>query len=373
MDVLIEPRLRKQIDWTLLMTVGLLMLCSLLAIWSATATDRAGLGTVLRQAAYFAVGLGVLAYFASRDYVGASRLAPFLYLVNLFFLVVVLLIGKHAEAKGAGRWIPMPLGFKLQPSEFAKVCIILTLGDYLRRLGPAIQELPNLLRTLVHVGIPMALIYKQPDMGTALVFMAIWLGMVFLAGANGRHLVAILLAGVVLFSLAWKFNVIHDYQKDRVLILLGLKRDPQGKGYHVEQSLTAVGGGQVTGQGLRHGIQTAGDFVPENHTDFIFTVVAEETGFVGACLLLAVYGILLWRGILTILESEDYLGRLIAGGVVALIAFHLMVNIGMTCGILPVVGVPLPLMSFGGSAAWTNLAAIGLLLSVHMRRRKLQF
>jgi rod shape determining protein RodA len=170
---------------------------------------------------------------------------------------------------------------------------------------------------------------------------------VFLAGANWRHLVGLAVVGGLLFTVAWKANILHDYQKDRVLTFVDPTRDPRNRGYHVIQSQTAIGGGGATGQGIGKGIQTNGDFIPENHTDFIFTVVAEEGGFVGACVLLSIYGLILWRGVATIAECEDPMGRLVAGGITSLIAFHLTVNIGMTCGIMPVVGVPLPLMSFG--------------------------
>jgi rod shape determining protein RodA len=166
---------------------------------------------------------------------------------------------------------------------------------------------------------------------------------------------------------------LHDYQKNRVRTFLNPAGDPLGKGYHVLQAETAIGGGQILGQGLYRGMQTTGHFIPENHTDFVFTVIGEETGFVGACALLAVYALLLYRGLATASECEDGFGRLVAGGVVTLFAFHLVVNIGMTCGIMPVVGVPLPLISFGGSSAWANLIAIGLLLGIHLRRHKITF
>jgi rod shape determining protein RodA len=371
---LIEPRLRKNIDRTLLLAVTLLMLIGLLAIHAATRSYSSGLHTVLRQAAYFGIGLVLMVYVASRDYSQAPRIAPFLYVLNLLLLVAVLLFSP--EVKGAARWIRLPIpgmDFKLQPSEFAKVAIILTLSSYVASLGERIRELPKLLLTLVHVGIPALLIMKQPDLGTSLVFLAIWTGIVFLGGARWQHLVGLFVVATALFTVMWEANILHDYQKDRVRTFLNPASDPLGKGYHTLQSQTAIGGGQVLGQGLYRGIQTNLHFIPENHTDFIFTVIGEETGFVGACLLLAVYGLLFYRGIVTILECEDQLGRLIAGGVVTLFAFHLMVNMGMTTGIMPVVGVPLPLVSFGGSAAWANLIAVGLLLGIHMRRHKILF
>ena len=370
----IEPRLRKNLDLPLLFGVTVLMAISLATVHFATFHQAGTWATVGRQAAYFAVGVALMFYVASRDYSHVRRFAPLLYGTNLFLLLVVRFAG-HA-AKGAARWIKLPIpgmNFELQPSEFAKICVILTLSCYVASLGPRIRRFPELLKTLLHVAVPMALVMLQPDLGTSLVFLAIWIGIVFLAGADLRHLLLLAFLGASLFGIAWQGNLIKPYQKARVIVFLFPDKDPKGKGYHVTESKIAIGGGQTTGQGVGEGIQTNLNWVPENHTDFIFTVVGEETGFVGACALIAVYALILWRGVATILDSENPLGRLIAGGVVTLIAFHITVNIGMTCGIMPVVGVPLPLMSFGGSAAWANLIAIGLLLSIHMRRHKIQF
>lgn len=369
---LIEPRLRKNIDKTLLFAVAALMALSLLTIHNATMSQ--GWGQVVRQGFYFLVGIGLMAWAASKDYVRVTRYALLFYWANIILLLIVLKFSP--DVKGASRWIRLPIpgvDFKLQPSEFAKIILILTLSSYVVQLGPKLRELPSLLKTLLHIGVPMVLIAKQPDLGTALVFLAVWTGIVFLGGADWRHLVGLAVVGGLLFTVAWKANILHDYQKDRVLTFMDPTRDPRHRGYHVLQSQTAIGGGGATGQGLGKGIQTNGDFIPENHTDFIFTVVGEEGGFVGACILLSVYGLILWRGVVTIAECEDPMGRLIAGGITTLFAFHLTVNIGMTCGIMPVVGVPLPLMSFGGSAAMANMLGIGLLLSIHMRRHKISF
>ncbi len=370
----IEPHLRKNIDATLLWAVGLLMLSGLAAIHAAVWNRPGGTGILLRQGLYYLLGIVLMAYVASRDYRNVPRLAGFLYWGNLALLLIVLVVAP--DTRGAARWIRLPIpgvDFKLQPSEFAKVVIILTLANYVVLLGPRIREPLSLLKTLLHVAVPMALIMKQPDLGTSLVFFAIWTGVVFLAGAKWQHLVALFAAGGILFFIAWEANILHDYQKTRVRTFLNPTSDPRGKGYHVLQSLTAIGGGKVLGQGFRQGMQTNNHFIPENHTDFVFTVVAEEGGFVGACVLLGIYGVIIFRGIVTIAECEDALGRLIAGGVVTLFVFHLTVNIGMTSGIMPVVGVPLPLLSFGGSAALANLMAVGLLLGIHMRRHKISF
>ncbi|HVK04284.1 MAG TPA: rod shape-determining protein RodA [Armatimonadaceae bacterium] len=374
MTTLIEPRLRRNIDWILLLAVVAVMCCSLATLYAAMMPLKLGAATALRQGVYFSVGIAIMGFVATRDYGQVPRYVPFLYGANLLLLLAVEVFSP--EVKGAQRWIPLPIpgmDFKLQPSEFAKISVILTLSAYVTKLGTKISEFPSLMKTLFHIGVPMALIMKQPDLGTSLVVLAIWTGIVFLAGARVRHLLGLACVGAALFAFAWQANILHDYQKDRVFTFINPMHDPKGEGYHVLQSQIAIGGGQVTGQGYGQGLQTNLRFIPENQTDFIFTVVGEETGFVGACVLIGIYGLILWRGIATVATSEDPLGRLIAGGVTTMLAFHVVVNVGMTCGIMPVVGVPLPLMSFGGSAAWANLTGIGLILGAHLRRHKLQF
>ena len=372
---LFEPRLRKQIDRVLLFCVFALMGISCVAIYYATASQPGGgLRYALRQGIFFLIGLGLLSVVAAQDAAKLTRYAPFLYWGNVVLLILVKFLSP--KINGASRWIPLPIpgmDFKLQPSEFAKIILILTLAAYLVRFGPRIREFPNLIRSLLHVSLPVILIQLQPDLGTSLVLLAIWFGMVFLAGADWRQLGGLILAGAILFGVAWNTPLLKEYQRDRIRTFINPMLDPKGDGYHVLQSMTAIGGGQVTGQGFGRGIQTNGQFIPENHTDFIFTVIGEETGFVGAAILLSIYALLLARGVATIAESEDALGRLIAGGVVTLFAFHIVVNLGMTCGIMPVVGVPLPLISYGGSAAWSMMVALGLLLGIHMRRHKILF
>ena len=364
----------RSLDALLLLSVLLLLGTGLAAIHAATWSRTGGNATLLRQGFYDAAGLILLALVAGRDYRQMPRWAGVLYGAMLLLLVIVLFAAPNT--RGAARWIHLPIpgmDFKLQPSEFAKVGIILTLSNYVTHLGARIREPVALAKTLVHVGVPMLLIMKQPDLGTSLVFLAIWFGIVFLAGAKWQHLLLLLVAGVALFGFAWRANVLHKFQKDRIRTFVNPLSDPQGKGYHVLQAETAIGGGGISGQGWKRGMQTNGRFIPENHTDFVFTVIGEEAGFVGGCALLGVYGVFLYRGVRTIGECEDSAGRLIAGGVTTLFAFHLVVNVGMNCGILPVVGVPLPLVSFGGSATWANLAAVGLLLSVHRHRRQFHF
>ncbi|MCS6862130.1 MAG: rod shape-determining protein RodA, partial [Abditibacteriales bacterium] len=297
----------------------------------------------------------------------ASR---WIYLVNVLMLVLVLLVGR--EVKGAQRWIFLgPI--QLQPSEFAKVALILTLAAYLHKNYDRIRQPKTVLWGGLHIIVPWLLVFKQPDLGTSLTFIAIWFGMMFVAGARLWHLGAAMLCGVLLFIVAWKTDVIKPYQKERLTAFLSKEVAPDKEGYHITQAQIAIGAGGLSGQGLFHGSQNRLNFIPEDHTDFIFPVVAEEWGFIGAMLLLCLYLVVLWRGLTIMLTGESLYGVLIAGGIVALLAFHILVNVGMTLKLMPITGVPLPFFSYGGSHLLTFFMAIGILESVAMRRRGMTF
>jgi rod shape determining protein RodA len=219
----------------------------------------------------------------------------------------------------------------------------------------------------------MLLILAQPDLGTSLVLIAIWFGMTFIAGAHVKHLAAVLAVGLLLSAGMWHFNVLKTYQKNRLVAFIDPDADPRDTGYQVRQSRIAVGSGQVWGKGFGKGTQARGRFIPENHTDFIYTVIGEEGGFIVSAVLVLLYGGILYRGVVTIAQAEDMLGKLLATGIVSMYAFHIIVNMGMTIGIMPVTGVPLPLISYGGSNLLLNMTAIGLLLGVGMRKHSITF
>jgi rod shape determining protein RodA len=224
------------------------------------------------------------------------------------------------------------------------------------------------------MAIPMVLILKQPDLGTSLVLMSIWFGMLYIAGARVKHLALILAVGALMAFVAWHVpGVLKDYQKARLTSFINPEADPRGSGYHIKQSRIAIGSGQFTGKGLFKGTQSQLRFIPEQHTDFIFTIVGEEIGFLGSSILMLLYFGLMWRGASILSETEDYLGRLIAAGILSMFLFHILVNLGMTMGIMPVTGVPLPLFSYGGSNMLANLTAIGLLMGIYVKRHKIAF
>jgi rod shape determining protein RodA len=374
--MLVQRQNWRQLDWVVLGSALLLCLGGVLAIRSALHLDAHPLDLVRKQLVGVVLGVALALFLARSDYeLLLKRYAHYLYPLNIFLLLVVLShFGGHA-AKGASRWIKLgPV--ELQPSEFAKVILIGTLALYLTRHSETITEWRTVLKSLVHIGVPMLLIAKQPDLGTALVLLAIWFGMLAIAGARPQHLLAVLLGGVLLFAGLWHFNpghVLKDYQKNRLEVFLNPSADPRDTGYHLRQSQIAIGAGGMGGEGYLQGTQSNGKFIPEQHTDFIWTVVGEEGGFVVCLLLLFLYLVLLERGVAVMADCDDLLGRLLAAGVLSMLTFHVVVNVGMTMGIMPVVGVPLPFFSYGLSSLLVNLAAVGLLLSVAARKHRVMF
>lgn len=365
---MLDTRLRKNLDRPILALIGLVLALGLITLYSATRDNPQHF--YQKQITWIVIGLVALVGMTSIEYSRLARLARPLYITNLALLVIVWKFAPHV--KGAARWIPV-FGFQLQPSEVAKLVMIVCLAAFIARRYEQMKELGTLTATFAYVALPTALIFKQPDLGTSMVLLAIWFGMTWVAGARIQHLALFVLAGAVLFAGAWKLNVLQDYQKNRIVAFINPEIDPQDAGYHVIQARIAVGSGQVLGKGFRQGTQVQGKFIPENQTDFIFTVVGEEGGFVVSALLVLLYGAILLRGVSLISEVEETLGRLMAAGIVSMLAFHIIVNIGMNIGIMPVTGVPLPFFSYGGSSMVLNLAAIGLLLGIGMRKHRLTF
>ncbi|RPF49365.1 rod shape determining protein RodA [Thermodesulfitimonas autotrophica] len=374
-------KILRTLDYTLLVTAILIVLYGLVAISSAThVTNPAATDPFLfmkRQALWALIGFTAAGLLVCWRYEELPRYATALYIVNLALLAAVLFVGH--TALGAQRWIRLG-PFLLQPSEFAKLIIIVTLANFLARREGKLRSFRELVPVFLYVGLPLLLILKQPDLGTSLVFIAITFAMLYMAGARTSVLAFLGSAGL-LGSGAWiwahlKFGVwlpLKEYQVTRLTIFLNPWQDWQGAGYHMIQSQIALGSGGLLGRGLYNGTQNQLNFLPEQHTDFIFSVVGEELGFVGAAALLLLYFVLIFRGIKIAAAAKDTFGRLLATGIVTMLLFHILVNVGMTMGIMPVTGIPLPLFSYGGSALLTNLAAIGLLENIYVRRQQIIF
>lgn len=366
-----DRRLLRNFDITLLLVALAILPFGCLMIYSASKGGSAGLSHVQRQLMWVPLGLIVGAIAASLDCSVFQRIAGKLYWINLFLLAGVLVAGM--SSKGAQRWIGYgPI--RVQPSEFAKVILIIALASFLVKRIDTIRTSRTFVASLLYLSVPILLVFKQPDLGTSLVLLGIWMTMLFVMGTDVRNILVFIavcaVGGYAVFHIP---GVLKDYQKNRLISFVNPDADPRGSGYQVTQSRIAIGSGQLTGKGFLRGTQREARFVPEQHTDFIFTVVGEELGFVGCAALLALYFTLVWRGLDIMAATEDSMARAIAAGVVGMFVFHIVVNIGMTLGIMPVTGVPLPMFSYGGSSLLANMVAIGLLEGISMRRHKIAF
>ena len=361
----------RRTDLTLLAATAGIIIMSLVIIGSATHINTPGderYWFVARQGLFAAVNIAMAAFLMNFDYKMLQGYGNKLYIFNLIMLVAVMLVGQ--SALGAQRWISIgPIS--IQPSEFSKIIMIVSLATMLEDRVGKLNNLHELLPVAAYVGLPFLLVLKQPDLGTSLVFMAIFLGMVFVSGINLRLLGGLFATGIAMMPLLWHF--LKDYQKMRIMVFMDPNVDPLGSGYHIIQSKIAIGSGMLFGKGLFEGTQSQLNFLPENHTDFIFAVVGEELGFVGAVILLLLYMVVLWRGVQIAKDAGDVFGRLLAVGITSMFAFHVLVNVGMTMGIMPVTGIPLPLMSYGVSSLTTNIMAIAILMNIQLRKQKLLF
>lgn len=365
-----DMKLFLRADLQLIVIVLLLCTIGATAIYSCTRSDASSTRKVTMQVAFIIIGLAAMVGTALVDTQRLRGLAWPIFLTVMGLLVIVLMMG---QIRNTARWIPLgPVN--LQPSELAKLAVILILGVVLAREDSERQrDFLFLVRTLVYVGAPAFLILLQPDLGTPIVLFFIWLVMMFTAGANPTHLAAFVLAALMLFAGAWGFGLIRPHQQERLTAFLHPERDPHGAAYHLRQSLVAVGGGHLWGQGLFHGRQTQGNFIPDQETDFIFTAIAEELGFVGAGSVVVLFGLLLYRAITIAATAPTSFERALAVGIAAMFLIQTYANIAMTIGLAPVKGMALPFLSYGGSSMITNMLAVGILQSIHIRREQIVF
>ena len=344
-------------DRPLVAAAGLLCLLSVVALASACATLNPSLMT--KQAVWIALGVLISLAAASGPYTRWIDMSLFLYAGALALLVVVALAG--TVKLGAARWLTI-FGFSLQPSELAKLATACILARYL-----AAQPTPLSVRTLfisgMLAGVPALLVFLQPDLGSSSIVVAIWFGMVIVAGISRRHLLMVVAAGAALCPLAW--HALKDYQRLRLLVFLNPHLDPLGAGYTMIQSQIAIGSGQLLGRGWFAGTQNHLNFLPERHADFLYSVIGEEWGFAGSVFVVALCGVLVWRVSRIGSLTPDPQARLLAAGIVSWIGYQAVINMGMVMGLLPVVGVPLPLVSYGGSAMVVGWTALGLVQSIH--------
>lgn len=368
---MLSRRLLKNLDFTIIVTTAIIIVIGLVIIGSATHINTPGEDRywyVQRQGLFAIINVVIIAIMLQFDYKSLGRYANILYVINLTMLLAVMFVGH--SALGAQRWIQLgPIS--IQPSEFSKLIMIISLAHLLDKRVGKLNTFKEIIPIFIFVGVPFLLVLKQPDLGTSLVFIAILFGMLFIAGISMKHLAAIIGGGLALSPIFWHF--LKDYQKKRLTVFLDPNVDPLGSGYHIIQSKIAIGSGMLFGKGLFGGTQSQLNFLPENHTDFIFAVIGEELGFIGAVVILLLFFILLYRGIKVAGAARDNFGMLLATGITSMLTFHVLVNVGMTAGIMPVTGIPLPFVSYGVSSLTTNLVSIGILLNIYMRRQKILF
>jgi rod shape determining protein RodA len=373
---LVPREWRLRLDPLLAFAAVGLVVCSVIVLKGATADDIPGepLYYVERQAIYGALGVALMYAVSRIDY---SRLRELKYVTyGLMISLILLVLGLASATRGSKRWIETPF-LRFQPSELGKVLLVLSLSafvvDRMRRMSGRDTTARIMLLGLV----PTMLVMAQPDLGTSMVYVVGTLAVLFVAGAPWRHFAALAALGGVALALTLVVlpqagvEVLHGYQKDRLTSFLHPSDVAGEEGYQQQQSKIAIGSGEKTGRGVENATQTGLDFLPEHHTDFIFAVVGETYGFAGAALVLSLYALLVWRGLHILTIAKNLYGALIAGGITVMLLFQVFVNVGMTVGIMPITGIPLPLLSYGGASLLVTFLAVGLLQSIHAQAREI--
>ncbi len=356
-------------DWMLTISIVCLTVIGVFFIYSAEfqSTDLPAGKMYQRQILWAIVGFAGYVVMAMTDYRRVAEGGWWIYAASLFLLLLVLFMGHTVY--GAKRWLSL-FGIQVQPSEFAKLAVVLAGAYYLARSDRKIDHPLTIAGTLAIAAVPFALIARQPDLGTAATLLPIALVMLFVAGMRFKFLAILALAGLMLLPVAWVG--LGDYQRERIMVFIDPGRDPFGAGWNKMQSEIAVGSGGLRGKGYLKGTQNVLGYLPRTvaPTDFIYSVIAEEKGFVGAASVLALFSLICWAGLRTALSARDKLGRLIATGITSLVFFHAFVNIAMTIGLMPITGLPLPLMSYGGSFMVSMMLGFGILQSIAIRRER---
>jgi len=361
----IDRRLFMHFDWTLLGIVLAIALIGILNLYSATAKmEMSGTPLYLKQMFWLLIGLAMMVTIAFVEYRFYSDFAYIVYSIALFLLILVL--GYGLITSGAQRWVKIG-SLSFQPSEFVKLSLILALARFFHRPSPpkgySLRQLPLPFLLLL---LPIALILKQPDLGTAIILLLVFFSILIFVKIRWSSLLTIGLAGGVALPLLWGF--LKEYQKKRIHTFFNPDLDPLGSGYHLIQSKIAVGSGGILGKGFMKGTQCKLGFLPEQQTDFIFSALGEEWGLIGSLFIVGIYFALILWGLRIAVQAKDRFGAILAFGVVAMLFWHIFINIGMVLGMMPVVGIPLPLLSYGGSFMISTLIGVGLLLNVSMRR-----
>jgi rod shape determining protein RodA len=359
-----------RLDWPLTLAVGALLTLGTLLVWSATSAHDDLHGYVIKHLINIFIGIGLAVLVAVTDHRWVRIWTPVVYLASVLGLAAIFVPGVGTVVNGSRSWIYLG-GLSVQPAEFAKLAVVVGIALWVAEktegaLGGSMRSV-DVAQALAIAALPAALILAQPDLGTLLILAAVVFGVLAVAGAHKRWLIPLTLLGVGASYAAVRLHILAGYQLDRLLAFTDPSLDPRGAGYNTIQARIAIGNGGLFGQGLFHGSQTQSGFVPEQHTDFVFTVAGEELGLVGAGAIIALFSVVLWRGLRIASQAEDLFGRLAAAGIVCWFGLQAFQNIGMCLGIMPVTGVPLPFVSYGGTSMFASLMAIGLLQNIHLR------
>lgn len=354
----------RNIDKLLLFSTIALAVFGIVMIYSATRADMPSTYYLKRQVMYLLIALAVMILAAGFDY---RKIMPYSKMIYGIVILLLILVFLFPARGGAHRWIPLWL-FDLQPSELAKLAVIMILATFIADKRMELKSNKEFLEALAIAAVPMFFIFFEPDLGITLSILVIFIGMMLVGGARLRQIAVLVVSASALVIAGIELHLLKAYQLTRLLIFVKPDIDPLGAGYNLAQSKIAIGSGQLIGKGLFHGTQTNLKFIPAHHTDFIFSVVGEELGFIGGMILLALFTVLIWRAFKIAASAKDPFGTMLATGIVVMFFFQILLNVGMTMGIMPVTGITLPFMSFGGSSLAINFLCIGLLLSIGMRR-----
>jgi len=361
----------KELDYYLIFLTLACAIFGIVMISSAVHSFDGNSRYILIQSIAAVIGVVLMVVCTTINYEKVGNVWKIIYMLCVAMLILVLIVGTGREDTGSKSWIRFgPIG--IQPSEFVKIGFIITLSKRAADFGEEINEPKNILKLLAHLGILLFFIMLQPDFGTAMVFIFIFAGIVFAAGISYKYIATAVGTIIGIIPLAW-FFLLEEYQKNRIRVFFSPESDPLGSGYHVIQSKIAIGSGQLFGKGLYQGTQTQLGFLPVKHTDFIFAVVGEELGIIGCIAVTALLFAIVYRCMSNSKRTKNVMSRYICIGVACMFLAHIFENIGMCIGLMPVTGIPLPFFSYGGSSLITNFVAIGLVLSVYMRKKTITF
>ncbi|MDD3190702.1 MAG: rod shape-determining protein RodA [Candidatus Pacebacteria bacterium] len=360
----------KKIDKVLFLSVVFLIIIGLMAIFSVSYSGGEAAFLNFKKQLLFALFGTLLCFlFASIDYRVIKNYTGIIYIVMATVLLIVLFLG--SSTRGTSSWFSVGL-FGIQPSEFAKIVLIIVLAKYFSEVGSSYNLFKKILVSGFYTAIPVSLVIFQPDLGSSLVMIFIWFAMLAVFGLKKKQILILFFLGIAVSVASWTF-VLKDYQKDRINTFINPQSDPLGSGYNVIQSKIAIGSGNIWGKGLGHGSQSQLNFLPEKHTDFIFAVIAEEMGLVGGVLVIFLFAVVFYRLFLVAEEAQDNFGKLIVLGAAFMLFFHFLINVGMNMGIMPVTGIPLPFVSYGGSSLISFMIIIGIVQSVYINGRRYRF